>query len=109
MSFQAVRNEASIRMADIYLAGGGLVSVIASLTLSDWGLLLGLVAGALGICFKSREHRAFMREKALNEARILAQTEEIRQRTNLMLNATNHPASYFEPPKELKELEPTDD
>ncbi|MDR5170738.1 hypothetical protein IHQ56_02795 [Methylobacillus flagellatus] len=97
------------KTADVAIYGGGslgvLGSAISKLTLSDWGVIIGILVAVLGGIFgallKLREHRLAVR----NIKAELSEREE-RKRYWQRLNDARPP--YFHPSPELRALEVQD-
>jgi len=84
--------------------GGAVVSFIAGISLSSWGVFIGIVVTLLGFYMKWREHQMKEREHKLTVEKTNAEIFEIKTRTIFMERAGLNPVSYHTPPPALQAL-----
>lgn len=89
--------------------GGVVVSFIASISLNNWGLIIGLVVTLLGFYMKWREHRMKEREHKLTVAKTEAEILEIQTRVVFMDRAGLNQKEYHTPSPALEALKDPQD
>lgn len=70
--------------------GGALISIVSGLTLTDWGVLVGIVMGLAGGIMKYREHRLLVRKTQ-------AEIHEIEERRQSVKRAAQYQVIYHNP------------
>lgn len=81
---------------------GGLMSFISGLTVSDWGVIVGIVVGISGLVMKLREHQLTIRKGN-------AEIDEIRKRVEFMDRAGLNPLEYHTPSPALEAMKDPND
>lgn len=76
---------------------GSVTSILAGLSLSDWGVIIGILIGLAGLVMKLREHKLTIRKTN-------AEINEINKRVVFMDRAGLNPVNYYTPPPELEAL-----
>lgn len=99
-------NPETVRKAsDVAIYGGSGVGVLSGLTLSDWGIIIGILVAVLGGLFGALLRR---RESRLTIRKIEAELLEIEERQRYWRRLQDAPLTYFHPSPELRALEMQD-
>lgn len=70
--------------------GGALISIVSGLTLTDWGVLVGIIMGLAGGVMKWREHRLILKKTQ-------AEIREIEERRESVRRAAQYQVAYHNP------------
>lgn len=96
--------------ASISFYGGALISIVCGLSLSDWGVILGILMTLAGGYMRWREHQFKKKEHQLVQRKAEAELHEIRTRVVFMERAGLSPMQYHQAPAELEAMkEPKDE
>ena len=98
------------KTADVAIYGGGslgvLGSAISKLTLSDWGVIIGILVAVLGGIFGAVLKR---RENRLTIRKIEAELIELEERQKYRRRLQDARPPYFHPSPELRAMEVQDE
>lgn len=90
--------------ANISFYGGALLSIISGLSLSDWGVIMGILMTVAGGYMRWREYQFKKKEHQLLQKKSEAELLEIKSRVVFMERAGLTPMQYHQPPAKLEEM-----